>query len=247
MFYGNFKGDNAKNFRNCLATYKNIFKKIHASDNLITFNRNQTYLDDPVFVEAFNLSVSNKQEASLGWRLHILCWAAKQVSQTGGDFVECGVYKGFSMSVIAKYINFGTLDKNMYLYDSFAGIPEEYNSENRSNRVYNQSPNMFEEVVEKFKSYQNIHVIKGIIPDSFAIKCPTKIAFLHIDLNSSKSEIAALDSLFDLVIPGGIIIFDDFGWYGYHAQTKAEIEWLASKNQSILELPTGQGMVIKKI
>ena len=59
-------------------------------------------------------------------------------------------------------------------------------------------------------------------------------------------EIAALEHLFDKVSTGGIIIFDDFGWMGYDKQTKAEIDWLEKNNHKILELPTGQGMVIKK-
>ena len=65
-------------------------------------------------------------------------------------------------------------------------------------------------------------------------------------MNSSKSEIAALEHLFDKVSKGGIIVFDDFGWMGYDRQTIAEIEWLKNRDHKVLELPTGQGMVIKK-
>ena len=36
-------------------------------------------------------------------------------------------------------------------------------------------------------------VVRGIVPDSFAQAVPEKIAFLHIDMNSSKAEIAALE------------------------------------------------------
>jgi predicted O-methyltransferase YrrM len=64
-------------------------------------------------------------------------------------------------------------------------------------------------------------------------------------MNSSASELAALEHLFDRVSPGGVVIFDDFGWMGYDKQTVAEIDFMRERGHDILELPTGQGMVIK--
>lgn len=246
MFYGNFSGENKNNFNKSLAAFKHCFKKVYAADNLITFNRNLTFMQDSDFSESFQENVSNKQEDSLKWRVHTLCWAASHCVNIPGDFVECGVYLGFSMSVVAEYLDFSKVRKKMYLYDTYEGIPDEYNSEQRSNKVYKSNPKIYEQVVQKFSKYKNVIPIKGIVPDSFKTKCPRKISFLHIDMNSSRSEIAALEHLFDKVTKGGIIVFDDFGWMGYDRQTVAEIEWLKNHNHKILELPTGQGMVIKK-
>lgn len=245
MFYGNFSGDDKDHFNNSLDKFKNCFKKVYAADNLITFNRNLTFIKDPNFSTSFRANARTKQEDSLKWRVHTLCWAASHCLNLPGDFVECGVYLGFSMSVVTEYLDFSMVKKKMYLYDTYEGIPDEYNSEQRSNRVYKSNPNIYQQVVQKFKKYNNVIPIKGVVPDSFKTKCPKKISFLHIDMNSSKSEIAALEHLFDNVVKGGIIIFDDFGWMGYDKQTYAEIEWLENRSHKILELPTGQGMVIK--
>ena len=65
-------------------------------------------------------------------------------------------------------------------------------------------------------------------------------------MNSAASEIAALDVLFDKVVPGGIIVFDDYGWTGYDAQRYAEDAFMTERGYRVLELPTGQGMVIKR-
>jgi O-methyltransferase len=64
-------------------------------------------------------------------------------------------------------------------------------------------------------------------------------------MNSVASELAALEALFDRVVPGGLIVFDDYGWTGYIAQKKAEDAFMAARGHTILELPTGQGMVLK--
>ena len=40
-------------------------------------------------------------------------------------------------------------------------------------------------------------------------------------------------------------MFDDYGWLSYQAQQHAEDAFMAERGHRILELPTGQGLVIK--
>ena len=246
MFYGKFDGEKGKQFKDALEYFRTMFSRVYANDNLITFNRNLTFLNnDPKFLDAFTRHAQSTQEKSLAWRLHTLCWAAKHCLKVPGDFVECGVYRGFSFSVLTDYLDFENVKKDLYLYDTYEGIPEAYNSENRSNAVYQKDNDILGHVTRTFAKYKNVKIVKGIVPDSFEQTCPEKISFLHIDMNSSKSEIAALEKLFDRVSVGGIILFDDFGWLGYDKQTTAEIEFMAQRNHNLLELPTGQGLMIK--
>lgn len=246
MFYGNLTGENGQKFRRALEDFKGMFGRVYAQDNLITFNRNLSFFAEKKFAEAFNANAITPQEKSLGWRVHTLAWAARHCVHVPGDFVECGVWHGFSFGVITDYLDFGKVNKKLYLYDTYQGIPEEYNSEKRSNAVYEKEPDLVDKVRERFSKYANVKVVQGTVPDSFKQECPEKIAFLHIDMNSSKSEIAALEHLFDKVQPGGIIVFDDFGWWGYDKQTVAEIEFMGKRGYHIMELPTGQGMMIKR-
>lgn len=245
MFYSDFSGEKRQLFTLALQAIKTCFARMFAGDNMIMLNRNQSYLRDQKFVTAFTNNATTEQEKSLIWRLHTLAWATQHCKQIEGDFVECGVYLGFSMSVIAEYLELAQLAKNLYLYDTFTGIPAEYNSENRSNIIYEKQTDIYDRVVAKFKKYPNVKIVKGIVPKTFAENCPDKIAFLHIDMNSSKSELAALEYLYDRVSDYGIIVFDDFGWLGYDQQTYREIEFMAKRGQNIMELPTGQGLLIK--
>ncbi len=77
------------------------------------------------------------------------------------------------------------------------------------------------------------------------MESPQKIAFMHLDINSAPAEIAALELLFDRIVPGGIIVLDDYGWLAYRAQQQAELNFFAARGIKVLELPTGQGLVVK--
>lgn len=89
-------------------------------------------------------------------------------------------------------------------------------------------------------------MIKGTVPDVLHEQSPDRIAYLHLDMNSPRAETAALEVLFNQVSTGGIIIFDDYGWKVFHRQKEAADAFMAANGQLILELPTGQGFMIKR-
>jgi O-methyltransferase len=156
-------------------------------------------------------------------------------------------------AVITDYLDFGKSDKTFYLYDSFEGLPEQYSTEAEragTNPVYGAASQegsyTYESVAARFRQYSNVKVIRGLVPESLKGTAPDRIAYLHIDMNAAAAEIGALEFLFDRVTPGGFLIFDDFGHALHHAQFEAETAWMASRGYFILELPTGQGLVIKR-
>ena len=250
MFYGNFTGERSAQFREAIALMRSIFGRVHAADNLITFDRSVGFVQDPSFAAAMKRNAQTAQEQSLAWRVHTLCWAAEQALHREGDFLECGVWKGFSFGVVTQYLNWSSIPKNLYLYDTFTGIPEAYNSEKRSNAVYEQQnaddPDaIFKAAQARFDGMENVHLVRGTVPETFAQTCPEKIALLHLDMNSAASEIAALEVLWDRLVPGGLIVFDDYGWASYSAQKIAEDAFMKERGHTIMELPTGQGLLLK--
>lgn len=45
--------------------------------------------------------------------------------------------------------------------------------------------------------------------------------------------------------PGGVVIFDDYGWWAYSAQKIALDPIIKRNNCDVLELPTGQALLMK--
>lgn len=251
MFYANFRPGERERMQDIIRYFQGTFHRVFAMDNLIALGKSAGFMLDDSFTDAVDLHATTQQERSLLWRLHTLVWAAQNALSIHGDFVECGVWRGYSCAVITTYLDFSNVDKTLYLYDTFRGIPDGYNSENLSNHIYDQQNKndpdaILNHVREVFKSFPNVRIVPGIVPDTFESECPDRISFLHIDMNSSASEIAALEHLYDRVSPGGIIVFDDYGWEAYRSQKKAEDNFMSARNQHILELPTGQGLLVKQ-
>jgi|CXWL01.1.fsa_nt_gi hypothetical protein len=248
MFHGIPK-DREKDFNQAIATLESIYQgKLYINDMLITMWRNLSFRHDKKFMSCFNNAVTNNLERSLLWRLHTLAWAAKNALHVEGDFVECGVFKGFCSGVLLNYLDFQDLPRQAYLYDTFEGLPEK-TSTAQERRDWNytkfDSEAVYSGVCEKFSKYKNVHIVRGIVPDSFTQAVPEKIAFLHIDMNSEQAELLALKHLFDKVTPGGFIVFDDFGWTCNVAQMSSELAFMNLRKHHIMELPTGQALVIK--
>ena len=215
---------------------------IFTGDNLFTIGRNLGFLENKAFMDAFNAHAENNIEQAIIWRNYVLAWCAKNVigRKIPGDLVECGCYKGITARIVCDYVDFASLAKTYYLYDLF-----EHDDSMTHLSMSEHGATLFDNVKKRFAAFPNVKVVKGFVPQILDEVSPETISLLHIDLNNAPAEIGALDRLFDRVSPGGIVLFDDYGWRAYRAQKLAEDPWLAERGYEVLELPTGQGLVFK--
>jgi O-methyltransferase len=230
-------------------------------DRLLSLDKSAAFREDPRFAAAMRAVSSDTgatQYASpdgIAWRLHTLVWAARGALHVPGDFVECGVYKGDMSWVVTELVDLAGAGRSFYLYDTFEGFSPKYSSEDdfplapqffhSADRGYH-IPHLYESVCRRFSEKAYVKVVKGVVPDVLSQISPERIAFMHIDMNSAAPEIGALNLLFERISLGGMVIFDDYGWFLHKKQKDAEDRFMASRGQEILELPTGQGLLIKR-
>lgn len=219
----------------------------YVSDGLATWMKILPFFEDPRFLVLAEQHQRLLPIPNWHWNLQTVVWAASQVAAVPGDFVELGVFRGHTTLFVADYLEFGNLPRTWRLYDTFEGIPEDqldpdWADKNQKAYVGTFS---FEEVRDRFAGYPNIRVIQGRVPEVLREDMPEQIAFLHLDLNNSTAEIAALDLLFDRIPSGGVIVFDDYCWETSRAQHDAEKAWFAARGLHVLPLPTGQGVFVK--
>lgn len=210
-------------------------------DNLLTWGRNMSMLDDEAFVRAWRSNIESPSDEAIVWRRYVLAMVAYHCVQLDGDFVECGAYTGVGIKTVIDYLGGIDFPKTFWGYDTF-----EHTAAMLNHPMPALSPELFDRIRTKFASYPQVRPIKGSIPESFVQGCPSQVAYLHIDMNQAPAEVAALDRLFDLVVPGGIVILDDYEWAAYRPQKLAEDPWFDKRGYRVMPLPTGQGLVFKR-
>lgn len=225
---------------------------VYNSDGLISIH-NHDFLQDPDFVRAYHRGVQAADDYGWHWRVHIGLWAAATATRVEGDFVECGVNRGFLSSAIMEYLDWNTTGKTFYLLDTFGGLDAdqvqgegtEEAERNRKHLVEGFYITDVEAVKRNFSQWENVVVIQGAVPGTIDQISAEKLAYLHLDMNAAEPEVAAFDALWERITPGGIVLLDDYAFYGYGMQKAAMDEAAAQIGIAIASLPTGQGLIVK--
>ena len=215
-------------------------QSMFSADNLITWNRNLSFMREEPFSSMLQDPDRNDIEKSTIWRLYILLYFAKWSLSLDGDFMECGTCKGTTAMDVLEECDLKKYGKKYWLYDLF----EWNDGDEHTHLEEHDNPQMYEDVVTRFSDYKNVQIIKGPVPDSFSEGFPKSIAFCHIDMNHPVPESGALEAVLPNLVKGGVVVFDDYGWWGYSAQKIALDRIALSFGQKILELPTGQALLI---
>lgn len=224
--------------------YLHLFPR-YSRDGLLTTHVPH-FLNDPSFNSAYAAGYTQEPVMNFQWRIHTLLWAANHCCFVPGDFVECGVNRGFMSAAVMNYLDFESqTNRHYYLFDTFCGLVEDQVSTEDTAAYRNYYPDCYEFVMGTLGRKQNVTVIRGTVPDTLESAKTELVAFVHIDLNCAAPEKAALEYFWPKLSVGGIIILDDYGFEGHEAQAKIAEEFSKTVNHSILCLPTGQGMIVK--
>lgn len=189
-------------------------------------------------------------------RIFALCEAVRYIVQAGvpGSIVECGVWRGGSiMAAIRTLQSLHHWDRDLYLYDTFDGMTEptirdvDLEGVSASTRVEREGLRRrdgkvawvdvsLEEVRERVLAtgYPGslVHFVPGPVEVTLPGEAPSEIALLRLDTDWYESTRHELEHLFPRLMPGGVIIIDDYGhWRGAR---EAVDEYFASNNVDIL-------------
>lgn len=225
-------------------------------DGLFTYN-NDAFRKKPRFAKAYarGLITTQGNNPGIEWRIHIATWCATNAAKLEGDFVECGVFVGFISSSVMEYMDWDKVGKTFWLVDTFEGPKvEQFTSEERQGGRLEEVEELrkvggyrydVESVRRNFSQWKNVNVIKGVVPEVLPSVAAPKVAYLHIDMNAVVPEIAALRYFWDRLVPGAIVLLDDYAYRGFEEQGRAMDALAAELGVEIASLPTGQGILIK--
>jgi O-methyltransferase len=150
-----------------------------------------------------------------------------------GAIVECGVWRGGSMMIIARMLHeMGDRTRDLFLFDTFEGMPPpsekdrafsgaaasdllQAQPKTRENVIWAYAP--IEEVAANMASTgypkDKIHLIKGQVEDTLPDRAPDRIALLRLDTDWYESTLHELNHLYARLERHGVLVIDDYGWW----------------------------------
>lgn len=119
-----------------------------------------------------------------------------------GCFVEVGVYRGGTAWHLARVARRRGVP--IYLYDTFTGMP--YSDDGDSHTTEDFADTSAAAVAA---AIPHATVVAGVFPESMVPM--SGVAFAHIDCDQYRAIVESVKALAPLMLPGGIMVFDDFG------------------------------------
>lgn len=165
----------------------------------------------------------------------------EKVASVEGDIVECGVSMGHGALLFTLLSDYIGKPRNYYGFDSFEGFPAPVEMDETTpikGRGFWSSPpeavlkvlrdgRLGEDVIR-----ERIHLVKGWFNETLH-KYQGNIALLHLDCDLYESYKLALETFYDQVQPGGIIMFDEYADPRWPGARKAIDEFFADKPEKI--------------
>ncbi len=197
-------------------------------------------------------------------RIHGLSFALNYINENihedeikDTSFVECGLGYGESFSYLAAFAFLKGTD--IHGFDSFEGFPEPTENDQRAygGRVKKGQWNVNTETSIKRKLTNTripksfidnqVHLHKGYFEESLPlIDKDLKISLLNLDVDLYSSYKTCLEELFDKVIKGGIICFDEYQSDKWIGAKKAIDEFARYKDIEIyIDSLSGQAFFLK--
>ena len=130
-----------------------------------------------------------------------------------GDVVELGCYVGESSKWLRRTLNTFYSDKQLFVYDSFEGLPPLNECEKDCGWTPGTLKTTKEVLVKNFidNNLAPPYIVKGWFKDIPPSKLPEKICFAFLDGDFYDSIYQSLEKVYDRVVDGGVILFHDYG------------------------------------
>ncbi len=154
-----------------------------------------------------------------------------------GDYAEVGVSTGGSAKLICEIKG----NKPLHLFDTFEGLPEPTRDD--LNLTKGQYGCSLASVQEYLSAYPGVRYYSGYFPSTAAPVADLRFSFVHLDVDLYRSTFAGIAFFYPRLVKGGILISHDYSTLP--GVKLAFSEYFADKEESVIELPTSQCLVVK--
>lgn len=210
------------------------------------YNRNLKWIEEDT---GLSLTETLERPVEMTDRKRILQSFARSVAALSGDTAECGVFEGASSLVICDAMVVQK-DYRHHVFDSFEGLSEPQSgdvaTEEKMVRWKKGDLHGPLELVQKnLARFDFVEYHKGWIPDRFQDVADRRFKLVHIDVDLYQPTHDSLAFFYPRMVPGGILLCDDYGSTVCPGAFRAMDEFFSDKpERSVVDLLNGQGFVV---
>ena len=175
-------------------------------------------------------------------RCYMLYQFGLQTAKLEGDVAEIGVYKGGTAMLLSK--TFEGTGKAIHLFDTFTGMPPA-----DPERDIHKEGDFNDTSIDAVKTYlsdcSRVRIHPGFFPETARSLKGDIFSMVHVDVDIYKSILDCMVFFYPKLVPGGVMIFDDYGYITCPGAKLAVDEFFINKPEKPCYFPTGQCLVIK--
>jgi hypothetical protein len=169
----------------------------------------------------------------------------EEVASVPGDIVECGVSLGHGALVFLLLSEYVGVPRTYWGFDSFEGFPEPVAKDEQTPikgpGFWANPPETVMKVLRDGRIPEDwirdrVRLVKGWFQDTLP-KYDGRIALLHLDCDLYESYKTCLETLYDRVEPGGIVMFDEYADKRWPGAAKAIDEFFAGRPERVQPHP----------
>ena len=181
-------------------------------------------------------------------RLYTLWQAVSGLSCDNLALAEVGAYRGGSARFVAETLRHHGWSNPLYVFDTFEGHAVVDPTVDGKHKVGKQFKATSLEKVERYlRYYDNVQITKGDFCQTATVLDEVGDFWsVHVDVDVYPVTLFALRYFANRMVPGGMIVVDDYGFKRTRGAEKAVEEFVGSRDDyARLHLLTGQAVLIK--
>jgi O-methyltransferase len=183
------------------------------------------------------------------YRCYELWEIAEAIHRLDNDaaFIEIGVWRGGTAAIAGYKLKTLNAQVNFYIADTFTGVVKATKKDSYYKGGEHSDTSLeYVESVLKDK-YDHYKILQGIFPEetSHLILPGKKFGYCHIDVDVYQSVKDIVEWIWDKMIDGGVIVFDDYGFYGCNGVTQYVNEQKKLTDRFIIHNLNGHAVMIK--
>lgn len=182
------------------------------------------------------------------WRCYELWALLSELAEIPGAVLEVGVWRGGSGALMAARMTGLNQSDPVYLCDTWEGVvktgPDDiYYHDGK----HDDTSRAIVEALVRSMELSNVTLLQGVFPDdtSAQVKADT-FRLAHIDVDVYRSAKDVFDWAWPRLSPGGIAVFDDYGFPACPGVTRFVDEQRGLPDRLVLHNLNGHGLVIKR-